>query len=325
MAPPRVNETLVITGADGFVGTALCGHLRALGRRFRGLTRRPAPPSNSRAQYLSVGNLAAADDDTLARALEGGAAVVHLAGRAHVTRESSANAEAAYREANVVATERIARAAARAGVPRFLFVSTIKVNGERTLTGHPFREADPPNPQDAYGRSKLQAEQALAEVAREARMRVTVLRPPLVYGPRVRGNFLALWRAVARGMPLPFARIVNRRHLLYVGNLVHSIEALADAPMYDGGTWLVADRESVSTPQLAQRIGEALGHPARLVPIPVGVLSAAAAMMGRAALMSRLAGTLEIDSRALTSRIGPLPFTLDQGLAATARWWRRRQ
>jgi len=203
-------------------------------------------------------------------------------------------------------------------------VSTIKVNGNSTVPGSPFREADPPHPEDAYARSKWSAEQVLAEIARESKLLVSILRPPLVYGPRVRGNFLALWRAVAHGVPLPFTRIVNRRHLLYVGNLVHAMMALVDAPLDDGGTWLVADREAVSTPELVQRMGSALGHRARLVSMPVGLLAVGAAALGRREIVLRLAGTLEVDAAALVARIGPLPFTLDEGLAATARWWRRR-
>jgi UDP-glucose 4-epimerase len=319
------DQTIIVTGADGFVGTALCAHLRAAGRRFCGMTRGPAPPGTGRGAYVSIGDLARASDDALAGALEGASVVVHLAARAHVIRERATDAERAYREANVVATERLARAAAGAGVERFVFVSSIKVNGESTLAGHPFREVDPPRPGDAYARSKWEAEQRLVEIARASRLVLSILRPPLVYGPQVGGNFLALWRAVARGVPLPFACIVNRRHLLYVGNLVHAIVALADARIYAGGTWLVADSESVSTPELAQRIADALGVRARLIPLPVGWLSAGAAAIGRRTLVPRVAGSLEIDARALAERIGPLPFTLDEGLVATARWWRRRQ
>jgi nucleoside-diphosphate-sugar epimerase len=319
-----MNETIVVTGADGFVGTALCAHLRASGRRFRALTRALGQTDGS-AQYLPIGDLTTASDDALVRAVEDAGAIVHLAARVHVMREQSTDADRAYREANVVVTERLARAAVRAAVPHFVFVSTIKVNGESTVPGHPFRETDPPRPEDAYGRSKWDAERALADIARDSKPLLSILRPPLVYGPRVRGNFLALWRTVAHGVPLPLARIVNRRHLLYVGNLVHAIVALIDAPDYDGGTWLVADREAVSTPELVRRMGAALGHRARLVSVPVGLLAAGAALAGRHALMLRIAGTLEVDTTALAARIGPLPFTLDQGLAATAQWWKRQQ
>jgi UDP-N-acetyl-alpha-D-quinovosamine dehydrogenase len=152
-----------------------------------------------------------------------------------------------------------------------------------------------------------------------------VLRPPLVYGPEVRGNFLALWRAIERGAPLPLGRINNRRNLLYVGNLVHAIIALLDAPQDDGGMWLVADRDSISTPELVDRIAAALKIPSPLSQMPVPLLRAGAAVTGRRAMASRLVDSLEIDASALVARIGPLPYTLEQGLAETATWWRSRQ
>jgi nucleoside-diphosphate-sugar epimerase len=316
------NALIVVTGAGGFVGTALLSQLRTMGRRVRGLVRTAMPEVNAKTECRTVGDLATATDDALARALDGTDAVVHLAGRAHVMRAGLANPENAYREANVVASERLARAAGRAGVARFVYVSTIKVNGETTLPGRPFRESDPPHPEDAYGRTKWQAERALEKIAGASDMALTILRPPLMYGPCVRGNFLALWRAVARGVPLPFGRIDNRRSLLYVGNLVHAIVGLLDAPTHAAGTWVIADREAVSTRELVRRIAGALGKPARLVPVPVGLLGAGAVALRRRELVSRLTGSLEIDASALALRIGPPPYSLDEGLAATAQWWR---
>lgn len=316
------NAVIVVTGADGFVGKVLLSQLRAMGRRFRGLVRMVPPETAANAEYRRVGDLATATDDVLARALDGADAVVHLAGRAHVTRDRSANSANAYREANVVASERLARAAVRADVARFVYVSTIKVNGETTLPGRPFRESDPHHPEDAYGRSKWEAERTLEEIAGASGMALTILRPPLMYGPGARGNFLALWRAVARGVPLPFGRVDNRRSLLYVGNLAHAIVALLDA--HAAGTWTVADRETVSTRDLVRRIAIALGKPARLVPVPVRLLAAGAVVLGRRDLAPRLLGSLEIDASALASRIGPPPYSLDEGLAKTVEWWRNR-
>jgi nucleoside-diphosphate-sugar epimerase len=324
MANSNGNAPIVVTGADGFVGTALLSQLHAMGRRYRGLVRTMPPEAAARTECRTVGDLASATDDMLARALDGTDAVVHLAGRAHVTRDRLASSANAFREANVVASERLARAAVRAGIARFVFVSTIKVNGETTSPGRPFRESDPPHPEDAYGRSKWEAEQRLEEIAGASGMTLTILRPPLMYGPRVRGNFLALWRAVARGAPLPFGRVDNRRSVLYVGNLVHAIVALLDAPTETGQTWVVADRETVSTRELVRRVATALGKPARLVPVPVGLLSAGAAMLRRRDLVPRLVGSLEIDASALAARIGPPPYSLDEGLAKTAEWWRTR-
>jgi nucleoside-diphosphate-sugar epimerase len=318
------NALIVVTGAGGFVGTALSSQLRAMGRRFRGLVRAVPPEAAANMEYAQVGDLATVTDDVIARALDGAEAVVHLAGRAHVTRDESTNSANAYREVNVVASERLARAAVRAGVAHFVYVSTIKVNGETTLPGRPFRESDPPHPEDAYGRSKWEAERTLKEFAGASGMALTILRPPLMYGPRVRSNFLALWRAVARGVPLPFGRIDNRRSFLYVGNLAHAIVALLDAPTETGRTWVVADRELVSTRELVRRIAAAVGKPARLVPVPVGLLVAGAAAFRRRDLITRLTGSLEIDASALALRIGPPPYSFDEGLAKTAEWWRNR-
>ena len=288
MTETRDSALIAVTGAGGFLGTALIARLRETKRRFRGIVRALRFLQAPSAEYQVVSDLTAATDDALVHALAGARAVAHLAGRAHVMHEPLRDPLAAYRDANVVATERVARAAARAGVKRFVFVSTIKVNGDATLPGRPFREADPPQPRDAYGRTKWEAEQALAEVARASGMSCYVLRPPLVYGPHVRGNFLALWRAIERGAPLPLGRISNRRNLLYVGNLVHAIIALIDAPRDDGGTWLIADRESVSTPELVTRIAGALKIPSPLTHLPVPLLRAGAAVTGRRAMASRL-------------------------------------
>lgn len=313
---------VVITGADGFVGAALCDHLRASRRHFRGLVRRITPSTAGRAEYLAVGDLARAEDVTLDRALAGARAVVHLAGRAHVMREHAPDPAAAYHAANVVASERLMRAALRAGVERFIYVSTIKVQGETTTPGAPFRDDDPPMPEDVYAQSKWDAECALAALADGSPLALTVLRPPLVYGPHVRGNFLELWRTVARGVPLPLGLIGNRRQLLYVGNLAHAIVALIDVVPRAPGTFVIADREAISTPDLARRMAAVLGRRPLLLPVPAPLLSVAASATGRGAVASRVLGSLEIDAAALAARIGPLPFSLDDGLAATAQWWR---
>jgi len=313
---------VAVTGAAGFVGQALVSALRAAGRRYRAIVR--AAPGKSDANVHAVGDLAAADDDALARALDGVTTLVHLAGRAHVVKEKdAATAAEAHRLANAVATERLAKAAVRAGVAHFMFLSTIKVHGEASESGRPFRADDPLKPEDDYARSKRDAEMALTAAAAGTPMACTILRPPLVYGPQVRGNFLALWQAVDRGLPLPLSRIDNRRQLLYVGNLVHALVQLAhqaDA----AGAWLVADAEALSTPELVRRIAAVLARPARLVPMPGPLLVAAAAFAGRRAMVARVRGSLELDVAPLVERIGPLPFTLDQGLAITARWWRTR-
>ena len=298
MPATRDSALIAVTGAGGFVGTALTSHLRNAGRRFRGIVRALEFSQIPSTDYHVVSDLATASDDALTHALAGARAVVHLAARAHVMHEPLRDPLVAYREANVVATQRVARAAVRAGVKRFLFVSSIKVNGEATHPGQPFHESDPPQPYEAYGRTKWEAEQALLEVARPAGMSCFILRPPLIYGPQVRGNFLALWRAVERGVPLPLGRIDNRRNLLYVGNLIYAMIALLDSPQDEGGMWLIADRESVSTPELVNRIAAALRIPSPLAKLPVTLLRAGAAVTGRRAMASRLVDSLEIDASA---------------------------
>jgi len=319
-----VSGPAVVTGAGGFVGRALCAHFAATGRPHRGIVRALPHDAPHGTPLLALGDLAMAPAERLVAALEGASAVVHLAGRAHAPGERGAEAAAAYRAANVVATERLAAAAARAGVQRFVLASTVKVYGEATVPGHPWRADDPLSPQDPYARSKVEAEQALTAACAGGAMTPIVLRLPLVYGPGVRANFLALLDAVARCAPLPLASIRNRRDLCYVGNLVHAIAALLDCAEPPAGVWLVADGEPVSTPGLVRRLAAALGVAPRLLPVPVALLALAGRLTGRSAEIARLAGSLEVDASPLLQRIGPLPYTLDQGLAATARWWRAR-
>jgi len=319
-----MSGMVVVTGASGFVGRALCAHLAATGRPHRGVVRTLPAGAPQGTPLLAVGDLAAAPEERLAAALQGAVAVVHLAGRAHVLDESQDEAGAACRAANVVATERLATAAVRAGVERFVFASTVKVYGEATLPGQRWRAGDPPAPRDAYARSKADAERALIAACEGSATTPVVLRMPLVYGPGARANFLALLDAVARRALLPLASIENRRNLCYVGNLVHAISALLDGAEAAAGVWLVADGEAVSTPELVRRLAAALGVAPRLLPVPVALLQAAGRFSGRSGQIARLCGSLEVDASPLARRVGPLPYTLDQGLAATVNWWRAR-
>ena len=316
---------IVITGADGFIGTALVGHCIATGRSHLAVVRRPADrPGAIHPNRVQIDDVATAPDAVLDAIVGGAAAVVHLAGRAHVLAETAADPAAAYHAANVVALERIAAAAVRGGVRRFVLASTIKVHGESTVPGRPFRAEDALVPNDAYARSKVDAEQRLAAIATGTSLDTVVLRLPLVYGPRVKGNFLTLLDAVARSAPLPFGKIANRRDLLYVGNLVQAIVALVDAPGTVGGAWLAADGEAVSTAELVRRIASALEVPPRVLNVPKPLVVLAARVTGRSALLARTVESLEVDASPLTRRIGPPFFTLDRGLAATAAWWRLR-
>jgi nucleoside-diphosphate-sugar epimerase len=256
-------------------------------------------------------------------ALAGVTCVVHLAARTHVLEEAPASDSLAeYRRINVAATRHLARQSATAGARRLVFLSSIKVNGEST-SRHPYAEHDAPRPEDAYGISKWEAEQELGQVAALTGLETVVLRPPLVYGPRVKANFLRLLALVARRTPLPLASLDNRRSLIYVGNLASAIHAALAAPQAAGRTYLVSDGEDVSTPGLVRAIAQALDVQARLFACPVPVLRAAAALLGRSAELARLAGSLQIDASRIRRELAwQPPYTLAQSLAETARWYR---
>ncbi len=293
---------VAVTGADGFVGRALCARIAAAGLEVRPFSR------------ASHGDFAEATDAALDAVLSGAKALIHLAGRAHVLREGVADPEERYRRANVDATRRMAQAAMRCGVDRFVFASSVKVNGESTTPGRPFGPDDIPVPVDAYARSKIAAEHLLAELASKSTLRPVVLRLPLVYGPGVKGNFRALWDAVAQGRWLPLGAIDNRRSLLALPNLV---DALADAIDAPPGTYFVADAASVSTPQLVRAIAAAQGKPANLAYVPVPLLRLAGKVSGRRAAIERLTASLEVDPASFTAATGWKPrYTLAEGLAA---------
>ena len=295
------GRRVALTGADGFIGRALRAHLGRAGFDVVAITR------------ASHGDLAAADVGALARALQGADALVHLAARAHVMRERATDPAAAFRAANVVATERVARAAAAAGVRRFVLASTIKVNGESTPRGRPFRGDDAPAPRDTYARSKWQGETALRDIAASVPMSPLVLRLPLVYGPGARGNFRTLWDAVAERRWLPFAAIDNRRSLIGLANLCDAFVAALDAPP---GTYCVADAESVSTPQLVRAIATAQGVDANLGFVPPVALRALGVLIGRRDGVERVLSSLEVDSAPFRAASGWAPAqTLAEGLA----------
>ncbi|MFN3751972.1 MAG: UDP-glucose 4-epimerase family protein [Thiobacillus sp.] len=305
----------LITGAAGFVGRALCSRLAASGDAVVPAVRGKSGLPNE----IVVGNLDASTDWGLA--LAGCDAVIHLAARVHVMRDTAADPLARYRATNTEATLNLARQAAQAGVRRFVFISTIKVNGEGRDT--PYRETDAAAPEDAYAISKWEAEQGLWQIARETGLEVVVLRPPLVYGPGVKANFRRLLDTVARGWPLPLGAIDNRRSLLYLGNFVDAIRVCVEHPAAAGQTFLLDDGEPVSTPALIGAVARAMGRPARLLPVPVGMLEFAGALLGKRAAVQRLTGSLWLDSSLIRSRLGwTPPYSMQDGLAATLGAWR---
>ncbi|MEX0696927.1 MAG: NAD-dependent epimerase/dehydratase family protein [Dongiaceae bacterium] len=312
---------VLVTGATGFIGPALVEELRKAGFTVRVALRRDAALLPG-VEYTIAGAVGPATD--WRPALVGVAAVVHLAARAQARSGASAAALAALREVNSLGTRRLAEAAAAAGVRRFVFLSSVKAMGEASPPGRPFVESDPARPADAYGRSKLEGETALREVAAATGMAAAVLRAPLVYGPGVKGNFLRLLRAVERGLPLPVGALRNRRSLIYLGNLTSALGLALRHPAAAGETFLVSDGEDVSTAELVRRLARALGRPARLLPVPPAVLRLADRLSGRRRLLAPLVDDLAVDSGRIRERLGwAPPFGLDDGLAATVAWHRR--
>lgn len=312
---------MLVTGAAGFVGQALVAALQAQHRDVRRVLRRPAA-GNQHNDFI-IGDIRT--DTDWRTALQGITCAVHLAARTHVLDERSADALNAYRQINVEATRNLAQQAAAAGVRRFVFLSSIKVNGENTA-GQPFTRDDTPQPLDAYGISKCEAEDALRQIGADTGMEIVILRPPLVYGPGVKGNFLRLLRAVARGTPLPLGSINNRRSLVYVGNLVDAIIPCMDAPAAAGKTYLVSDGEDVSTPALIRKLAAALGTSPWLLPCPPALLRFGGTLLGKGATAMRLTGSLAVDGTPLRQELAWQPrFSLDQGLNATAQWYHQGQ
>lgn len=312
---PRV----LVTGANGFLGRPLCAYLTERGHAAAAAVRSRGAGVAPGIDVFVTGDLAASPD--LSEVLSGVQAVVHLAGRAHVMRETSVDPEAAFHRANVDATRHLAQQAALAGVRRLVFLSSVKVNGERT-SDRPFTEADPPAPEDAYGRSKWAAERVLAEIALATGLDVVVMRPPLVYGPGVKGNFLRLLRLADKAVPLPLASVRNRRSLVSVWNLCSLIEVSISHPAAAGETFLASDQQDLSTPDLIRALGEGLGRPSRLLPVPPPLIRGAGRLFGRGALVARLLDSLRVDSAKATRLLGWRPaVSAGEGLRRTAAWY----
>jgi nucleoside-diphosphate-sugar epimerase len=254
-------------------------------------------------------------------ALDGIDAVVHLAARTHIIRDKAEDPLAAYRRINVSGTMRLAEYAVEFGVRKFVFMSSIKVNGETTDTV-PFRETDAPRPEDAYGETKLEAETLLAERTRGSNMALATLRPPLVYGAGVKGNLLRLMTLLARRTPLPLASIDNRRSLISVENLASAVVACLDSTRSDNRTYLIADGEDISTPELVRVIAVGLGVKPRLVRCPVPLLDALAALAGRRAEAARLTRSLQVDSNLIRRELAWSPAqSLALGMGEMVRWY----
>ena len=292
-------KSIAVTGASGFVGSSLCAELFARGFSVRALVRRRTGLLRGiahRIQIIEVGEICG-----LTRwrpALVDVDCVIHCAGRAaRATNESDQDLLAAYRVVNVEGTKRLAEEAVELGVKRLVFLSSVKVNGEQTASGSPFTSSNEVAPQDAYGQSKWEAEDALHRIALRSGLEIVIIRPPLVYGPGVKGNMRRLLGLVRSGMPLPFGAVHNHRALVGLGNLLDLMVRCVDHPDAAGQTFLVADEDDLSTPDLLRRLAIAMGRPARLLPVPLSLLRAAALLFNRSEEADRLLNSLEVDIR----------------------------
>jgi nucleoside-diphosphate-sugar epimerase len=308
---------MLVTGASGFVGRAVCSRALSLGFRVKGSHRSPSsaelvPALVEKFQIPSIDR-----ESDWSRALAGVTIVVHLAGRVHVIGDTDEDALATFREVNTLGTERLARMAVAAGVRRFVYVSTIKVNGEQTLTAA-FTESDTPRPADAYAVSKLESEQNLRRIEAETGLEVVILRPPLVYGEGVGANFCRLIRLVEKGIPLPLMSVANRRSLIYVKNLADAVVTTATHPIAASQTYLVSDGEDISTADLIRYIANAMELPVRMFPCPLSLLRIAGKLVGKAEQVHRLLSSLALDSTKIRRETGwRPPHTMAAGLKET--------
>lgn len=304
-----MSKRVAITGASGFVGQALAKQLLADGYAVTGIVRRTMEAS------FPVCEVSGLDDASLEPLLAETDVVVHAAARAHVMTDEAEDPLEAYRAVNVEGTVAVARMAAKQGVRRFVFISSIKVNGEATVSGDPYTFGTTPAPEDAYGISKYEAEKALTRLAAESGMEVVIIRPPLVYGPGVKGNFAGMIGVLKRGLPLPLGMVDNRRSLVGLDNLLDLIRVCLEHPAAQGQVFLVSDGEDLSTADLLRRVGKALGRPARLLPVPPVLLRLGAAMLGKRAAADRLLGSLQVDMQHTRQTLGwQPPSTVDEGL-----------
>jgi len=307
---------VLVTGASGFVGSALCGHLLAKGQTVTGAVRSiPGKPLPG-VEYRVVSDLSA--ETNWREALTGMDAVVHCAARVHIMKETSTDPLAAFREMNVKGTACLAEQAADNGVKRFVFISSIKVNGE-TTSGRPFTADNTPAPEDPYGISKWETEQVLQKIAEKTGLEVVIIRPPLVYGPGVRANFLRLMQAVKLGMPLPLGAINNRRSLVALDNLIDLIDTCLNHPDASNQTFLVSDGSDLSTTALVKNMAVALGRPTRLIPVPESLLRVVAKLLGKTSIVQRLCGSLQVDINKTREMLSwSPPVTVNEALRKTA-------
>jgi len=308
---------LLVTGGSGFVGSALCEKLAA------NFPVRISVRDKSMFNYLENVNFVEASlssDQDWMNALSGVSVVLHCAARVHVMKENIADPLTEFRRVNTDGTIQLARQASRAGVRRFIFLSSIKVNGDITQLGHQFTADQIPVPGDSYGISKHEAEIRLMELSEETGMEVVIIRSPLVYGPGVKANFLSMMNWLQRGIPLPFGSVTkNRRSFVFIDNLVSMIVTCINHPAAANQTFLVSDDEDLSTAELLERMALALGRPSKLITVPTALIVLGAKLIGRPDISQRLCGSLQVDIRKTKDLLGwSPPVSVDEGLRQTA-------
>ncbi|CAD5109722.1 UDP-glucose 4-epimerase family protein [Zestomonas carbonaria] len=315
---------ILLTGGTGFIGSAVARGVDSWTDHELILAGRRAGAVILGVRYIEIGDIGAITD--WAPALQQVDVVIHCAARVHVLAESERDPLAAFRVVNVTGTLRLARQAAEQGVRRFVFLSSVKVHGETSAPGRPFRVGDSYAPADAYAISKMEAEQALLALAEETSMEVVIIRPPLVYGPGVGANFRSMMDWLSRGVPLPLGAVHNRRSLLALDNLVDLVLLCVEHPAAAGRVLLASDDEDLSTPELLRRLGRAMGRSARLLPIPPRCLELGATLLGRPALSQRLCGFLQVDISETRELLGwTPPLTVEEALRRTAEAYQAAQ
>jgi len=308
----KAQANILLTGATGFVGQALLGQLLESESHKVTAALRSANGFD-RCEVYAVGDFTG--DTNWSSALTNQQVVIHAAARAHIMKDEVADPLAEYRRVNVDGTLNLARQAAAVGVKRFIFISSIKVNGEQTPLVQPFTANDTPAPEDAYGTSKWEAEQGLQQLASETGMEVVIIRPPLVYGPGVKGNFASMIKLVAKGLPLPLGAIHNQRSLVAVDNLVDLIIICIDHPAAANQVFLAGDGQDLSTTELLRGVARAMGKPARLIPVPSSLLMLGATLLGKKAVAQRLLGSLQVDITKAREVLGwEPPVSVEEGL-----------
>lgn len=322
VSSPGCVTHILVTGADGFVGSHLCSALETQGIHVRRSVWNITDRHSSANNWIATGDIG--QDTDWRDSLEGIEVVIHLANRAHVMAEMAANPLAEFRRVNTLGTLRLAEQAQKYGVRRFVFVSSIGVHGETTLRGQKWVEDSPAQPANDYTQSKWEAEIGLRELADRTNWDIVVIRPPLVYGPGVPGNFLKLLHLVARRLPLPLKTINNRRSFVAVSNLVDFLRVCATHPAATNQTFLISDNKEISTAQLVRKLGHYIGVPQRLFPFPKFAIEWAGKLTGKSRTANSLLGDLCVDSSKAQKILDWRPvMSMDEQLFHTAQWYKQ--